>query len=50
MCLCFEFGLCKSIWTGVEKSEPLSYIPLNGDIIDLTFNPVPKIRLVYMQN
>ena len=44
MCLCFEFGLCKFIRTGVEKSEPSElHFPLNAGISDLTFYPMPRI-------
>ena len=45
-CLCVESRLCKSIVTGVEKSEPSEVpYPLNGDITDLTFYPVPKNQI-----
>ena len=44
MCSCFEFGLCKSIGSGIDKSEPSEVpYPLNGDITDFTFYPVPRL-------
>ena len=46
MCLCLEFGLCKSIGTRVEKSEPSElHYPLNGDITDLTFSLFLKYQI-----
>ena len=41
---CFEFGLCKSTGSRVDKSEPPEVpYPLNRDIMGLNFNPVPRI-------